>query len=430
MTIGNKQSPRHFWGTYNDVYLGVPSYNPAASYFGILEGKKWNGTDDPVFKKKIERLESATNAYQFDRSRLIYALPARQKIIYSPVYSNTTLREAMSYGSVTDPLSWSSYEIDYNTNLAVHKIFAKIRDLESPIAGLEFLGEFRETIKAIRNPAEALAAYANKHASKQLDRLTKRRSRRAILKSKYSSKPKLLEKRLIREDADWSRTLAASVLEFNFGAAPLVKTLQAAAQAAVQTFPHQGAVKILKSTFKSSVGRVGPRINTSVGSLSLYQQDADEYEYSVTIVCRVKYAGQYDGMSQLEQLAALSGLSWPKVLPVLWELAPLSVFVDYFANVGSVLEAATTSLANVVSVDRYVTRQLIRRTSLNFVPAVVSNAVIAQESSGGAVTHYYKRYTREAWALVIPTLVFTTPASSLKKLGNLASFLRLALFKN
>jgi hypothetical protein len=427
MTTGNKTSVHSLTGkwsaaTFGNTFLGQ---DPFGTYFTTV-GKSWSGSDDLGYKLKINKLESATNAYEKNVTRVIYAQKATQTSVRFTGSSFEKKQQYVEcYGSGANSVVWPTGEIDKNTNLAMHSIYAKLNELQSPIGGLEFLGEFMKTVHMIRNPAEALAAYANKHASKQVARIAKREATRGKLRARLATKPRQLGRALKREANEFSKVTAKSILEFNYGAAPLIGLVEDAAQAALKVFPEKGKVKVLRSTFKSEEAVVSPKSTVGFGPTGITTQVVNVYEYSVTIVCRVKYSGQFDGMSELQKIKAQSGLELSKLVPVLWELAPLSVFIDMFAGVGKVLTASSVSTADVVSVDRYVTRKLLRTYSVDFTEPGGFNTHV---NTPGLVVTYFYRYTREKWVMRIPRIVFTTPLGSIKKLLNLGSFVRIAFF--
>lgn len=427
MTIGNNTFRRAISGR-RTTYASNGGVVSDGNYGTLIftEGKSWNGGDNPMYQKLIDRGLNATNGYLVKRAKLLYSVPAtanREWVTSSLGFKRAVIR---TYGSETVVPGWSASIVSDLTNKAMEKLYDKLSKEENSLSGFEFLGEFRETLHSIKHPAEALAKYCNQQASQRLDKFngTKpkgpKKSRRPKLRGINDNRPRPQNQTL-------ANTAAASWLELKFGAEPLVKTLQAAADAAVRTFPKEGAVKILRAVETQKVGSTSYVPSTSWGTTGAYHQRIENlYEYTVELKARVKYDGRYDGMSQLEQLKAQSGLTFAQVLPVAWELTPLSVFMDYFVNVSGILNAAVTNTSNVLSVDRYVTRKLIRRSYINWLQS--SWPTLYDVKTEGIQTIYFKEYERAKWEMSIPTISFTTPAESITQMSNLAAFLKLAFF--
>lgn len=427
MTTGKDSFTRWFTG-YETVITtnGTKFHNEPWVAFGSRIGKWWTGADDPGFQLKIAKNQSATNMYQREESRIIYAISARNRVTYRPGNGiRTVTTEHFGNGDVTAP-SWDESVVSDLTNLAMSKLYGVLQEIANPVNGLEFLAEFRKTVQMVKNPAKALGDYLNKHLSKQVKLHTSHIARRnAILRNKRLSNKQRL-RQLSREANRWGNLAARLRLEYKFGWEPLVKTVGAAAEAAFEAFPEEGAIRTFR---RSSTRKVGITTNPieSGGHSSWYKMQIDEYEYKVTLVMRVRYDGQYDGMSSLEQLNARSGLLKTQLIPLAWELAPLSVFVDYFANVGDILAACMTETKSVASVDRYVSRRLLRRRTIDFRPNIYgpSDPTFARQ---GYVVAFTTKYTREKWTMSIPPLRFTTPADSMTQTMNLAAFVKLGFF--
>lgn len=436
MTIGNKQSVVKLWGYRNDVtmygqYVYDALWNPTVWNH---MGKRWVGEDNPNYQMLIKQGLVATNNYSSNFGKVIHAEPGS---IYATTDGSSGFIDGYyrqvnytHFGSHHSEPLWDNSLISSMTNACMGKMYNKIDSLNRKVGGFEFLGEFRDTLHLIKHPAESLAAYANKKATAHLTKVIKSRRRIAWLndnpKNYYRSKkfhfvrpkPSML-KRVKYEEKQLRRLISRSWLEFNFGAAPLIQELQAAADAAVETFPDKGSTKILRSTTteQRETTVLGPR--TGAGVVVYQEEITSVWEYRVTLVARVKYDGRYDGMSELQQLASRSGFTLRNLIPAAWELAPLSVFFDYFANVGTVLSAFATETRGV-TVDRYVKRRLLRRTSVVF--EVPARAQYAEVNPGNIVT-YYTQYDRERWVMSIPTFTFTNPLSSVAKMANLAAFI-------
>lgn len=389
-------------------------------------GKQWNGSDDPLYRQKIERGLSATNAYSVTSNKRLFARAARLYMLSAQAIGFKEI-EHRTFGQGGNTVTWDQLVITNNTNAAMAKLYMKLNREQVTYGGFELLAEFRDTIRMIKRPAESLAAYLNERASKLIALKTESKNRSdAILRSKGSKST--IRRRLNKEQSDLRRMVSASWLELQFGVKPLLGTLADMADTSLEIFPREGAVKILTASSTERVRKV-TRTQTGFGNVSYVTNIIEDYEYKVELKARVRYAGQYDGMSPLELLKAKGGFTLTQLVPLAWELAPLSVFVDYFVNVGDILTACMTETKNVTSVDRYISRKLIRRQEITLaIP--VWGIRDPNRSNDGLVLDYFKLYTREKYVMSIPPVMFTSPADSLSKQLNLLAFLDLAFFNN
>lgn len=389
-------------------------------------GKKWTGADDPGWKTKIEQGVSATNAYTSEFSYLVKWISARTKTMTKPHNGFGPVTSEL-YGYAPAYPTWNEALVKSMTNITMGKLYGVLQEIASPVAGLEFLAEFRKSVQMIKSPVKSLGDYLNKHLSKQVKAFEQHQQRKSrIFAKKHRSHQKLLRE-LGRETRRFSKIVAQLRLEYKFGWEPLVRTVGAAAKAAVDTFPEKGVITTYRKSHVQTVENSSTSTN-SAGRDVWYQTVTDVYEYKVTLVMRVRQSGQYAGMSELEQLVARSGFLKSQLIPLAWELTPLSVFEDYFMNVGQVLAAACTETKDVTSVDRYVRRRLVRRVITEFRYSQYGPKDPTMERKG-LVVQAFGKYTREKWSMSIPPLRFTTPLDNTNQLLNLTSFVRLAFFK-
>lgn len=410
ITLSNRHAKVPKFGTPSSTLSGGP-------YFKI--GKRWVGNDNPAFMQLISRQSSATNKYDLYLRKLVVQQPAE-------TYIANSLNNKWSYQSCYSSGNFGHQGFDeaivtrltgeaYNT---IHKKLQKDRDSYN---GFEFLAEFHKAVKMIRNPAEALAGYLNRRAEDAVRLKAMSAERSARIRRSRARRSTIIQ-RLNREARHLSKALASLRLETQYGWKPLVSELEGIASLAYKSFPSKGAVKIFKAHRKDTT-TVSFRDNVTIGDTIFDIYESRTYEYTVELKARQTYTGRYDGMGFLELLAAKGGFRINRLLPLAWELTPLSVFVDMFVNVGDILSASMAETADLSSVDRYVTRRCIIRKEI--VPRAPVYGQFIVPPRNGAVVVTEKHYSREKWALGIPPLTFTIPAIGSGQSGNL-----LALFYN
>jgi hypothetical protein len=204
--------------------------------------------------------------------------------------------------------------------LAQNRGLAKAWDkLGSHFEGLTALGELRETVRGIRHPAQALRKGLDDYLNGA------RKVRRAIRKS---SKIPRKHKRDAYIDA-----VSGSWLEYSYGWAPLLNDIEDGFAAfrermgapAVQRFRAVGHAD-LKANWKQ----------TGIGIWYSYSTRHSNPHFTTYVI----YQGAAKSLltSDASVLESL-GVYPAAFIPTAWELTPWSMVIDYFTNVGDVLNA-------------------------------------------------------------------------------------------
>lgn len=202
--------------------------------------------------------------------------------------------------------SQSVYEI------ALGNMLANANELASPLKGQIFLGELRKTLNMIRRPASALRDSF----------------------SQYLNKAFLIRKRRVRP----VRVLADTYLEYLHGWTPLFYDVKRACQA----YKDLQATSEYGRAFGKGSNKETVRQDYAISILPA-QPVRVEVSKSTTTSSSCKWIGvcryAYDGIqaAPATRLQRLAGFRWEEFTPTLWELLPYSWVVDYFTNVGTIL---------------------------------------------------------------------------------------------
>lgn len=186
-----------------------------------------------------------------------------------------------------------------------------------------FLGELRETLHMIRRPAQSL----RKRVGEYLADVQKNARRLKRLPKPAREK--------------W---VSNTYLEYSFGWAPLLSDLDDARKYL------QRRQDILFKEIKTTKGVASVRAlrdetlqSTTVGPATLIRSR----RYVDTYTC--VYAGGVASTATGRTLvnASAMGLSARNFVPTLWELIPWSFVIDYFSNIGDVIEAWSNQRINL-----------------------------------------------------------------------------------
>jgi hypothetical protein len=233
-----------------------------------------------------------------------------QRLYGSPWLSNLALPTADS-----DLLS----QVDNQANMIFRSKAQKfLRLLQAGVA----IGEIKEVIHLIRNPAMAIRGGLREY----LNRLNSRGFRNSY---RRSTRPSRL------------RMLSDSWLEVSFGWKPLISDVIGGAELAsrlINNFRERKLIPAVAIGRKTTFGT--DNITTSGGNLT-FRRRKQVQTYEVVVV--------YRGLVSTEPEDTLfgfngsvlgsAGLSLLDFIPTIYELIPFSFLVDYFTNIGGIIDS-------------------------------------------------------------------------------------------
>nr|QDH86722.1 MAG: hypothetical protein H2BulkLitter12682_000004 [Leviviridae sp.] len=248
-------------------------------------------------------------------------------------------------GGLTIPPTFNGFVGTANADTrATRALYAKIRDLSQQFAGGVFAGEIRQTIALVSHPANSILNITKAYLAKQ---------RRVISSaSKRGTKPKALRK-----------AIANGYLEWTFGVQPLIGDLKDAS-VALQRLLYDAPRRRFSATGNFQSGGFTVKAPISQGQLVWTRKRLDITRQTVRYYGMFQEAKPGDSFgAQVGRIADLSGFNLRQFVPTIWELIPYSFLVDYFVNVGEMLEAASTDTSQVrwlnrVSVEKAVGQEI------------------------------------------------------------------------
>jgi hypothetical protein len=211
-------------------------------------------------------------------------------------------------------------------NSALSSYVSKVRGVQTTFQGGVFLGELKETIEMLVSPAKTLRHGLSSYLAtlKKRKRQVKRVSPRKRLSAAKS-------------------VIADTWLEYAFGWRPLIHDIDDAMKTLANQYAssprwvpvfavgkdERFADMTLQSIMSPTLGRIYNRIH---------------YE----IVKEVKYRGQVNMVHPTNLGSFHAGIWNPQeIIPTVWELIPYSFLVDYFANIGAMISAASLIESNL-----------------------------------------------------------------------------------
>lgn len=284
-------------------------------------------------------------------------------------------------------------------NAAISEFISKARSAQTALYSGVVLGELREALHMIRNPAQSLRRGIG-------DYFTALRKRR-------KGTPK--QKR---------RALSQTWLEYSFGWVPLINDIKGGARV-LDELLYRNESKYIRGFAVEESGLSTGSSSYAVGTIRY------DIDWSRVDSCLVVYRGvvnlETNGRASVQQLLG-NPLKLENFVPTVWELIPYSFVVDYFTNIGDILSAASYASSNFRWRNRTVIkerREIRTATRPVFSPPTLGRVVREQRFSGGSSEAVKRTVNRtRSSGLLIPTLEFTVPGMTSLKWLNLAALAR------
>lgn len=304
------------------------------------------GYSNPDWRDRIRKHKSATTALEGELRDYTPGIGVqRVKFKYTTgVEAEVTDRGEMVYINLRAlPNLHSSVEPNVSA-----RFLKRINNAQTEFRGLTFLGELRESLQMLRNPAKGLRTGIDRYMNDAV-KSAKRAGRRP------NSSRKLPKKERTRR---MDRAVADTWLEHAFGWSPLIADVKSASK----------ALDRRKERYSSSYTRVSSSyryVTTDIGSWADVKSQAVGRRWRVLTIntSSIRYYGQLANTADnaVESDQKLFGLRWEELVPTAWELIPYSFLVDYFTNVGDVIDgylARTTKMAWVAKTIRKESRAI------------------------------------------------------------------------
>jgi hypothetical protein len=284
---------------------------------------KGDGIDG--WKRKIRECKPATSTLEGTRQSCRSGIGGYASVTYRPVANNLwnriEFRGSLSITSVV-PADPSSILITSVKNAVIQKVLRQVRKGQTSLQGLVTAGEMGETLRMMRNRSQS---FHNALLNNYLGGL-RRLSPRSI-------------GRLFRSGA-MTRFLSDTWLEFQFGWKPLLSDVEAGAKALAHTLNYQSPrIRLFAEASSSEKGSV-TKNSIGLGHSTLVARRQTVSEYSCKIYGALHLDVDEKPVIAIQQFG-LNPLT--EFLPTLWELLPYSFLVDYFTNVGGIIEAYSTN---------------------------------------------------------------------------------------
>lgn len=416
--------------SYLDTVSGASWENPAViqkvNSLSWTTDESKSGVKNPSWRHQVANHIEASTGF-FARRRTVNANAGSAKSQYTDNVGNlkiTTKTELNGFFPVS--LEFFSPDPTVATraaNDARDKAYAKIKSLQTPANGGVFLGELREAVHMIRNPAAGLSRLimGEQYSS------TKKNLWAASKPNPKRRKSRNPTKKDIKRSV--SGAMADSWLENSFGWQPFISDIKSGAVALAKLNVDP---EFLPFRVRGSASGKPVIINNGVWGISGF------ISYDETLVKTTESSKQYYGevrnkvggegtglikaAGTINRYADAFGLTARDFIPTVWELIPYSFLVDYFSNVGDVLSQSFVDMGSLVRLSSTTVHKGV--TKAHETGFRGSNPTITASGSMPVVTIIDKTVNRTpGFDLVPASLRFELPGISSRKWANMGALI-------
>lgn len=271
------------------------------------------------WKKKIRQGESATTSLSASgRTTTAGGTSMRTTITWVDPGNNPDFpRTSIKTGAVIQPpfTTFPSGSVGDASSQAISRFISKCRAAQTQIQSQVAVGEYKDTIRTVASAATLVRS----RASKLLFQLARDKKKYFYHATKRVKKAHLSER--------W--------LEFSFGVRPLVSDIQGAAKALGRLQTRQDAQRVQAgaNVTDSFVQFPNSGMSNGIFGMQFDYRTVSSHDYRL-------YGSVRLATSTVGAVVETAGLSWREFVPTIWELIPYSFLVDYFTNIGNIIDAA------------------------------------------------------------------------------------------
>lgn len=240
----------------------------------------------------------------------------------------------------TEPTTPSTVMNPLASDIALSRAVADARSKQNHFRGGNFLAELADTIRGLRNPVKGFRGLLDTYHRNARRRVKSAVGRRPIPVSQSDFRRLEKDKPDVARAAQ--RALSDSWLEANFGWSPLLSD----AVDAYHALRRLSARVPLERFYGAHKEATNPTYDSGTRALDGYT-----LRFTVRIESEsfVKYYGAVRLQTGTPTGSALEefGVKARDFLPAVWEAIPYSFLIDYFSNVGDIIEAVSFPQSNM-----------------------------------------------------------------------------------
>lgn len=393
----NKSSPGTFIrrGIYG---FGSAPYNFCGGSTLIYDPRTWTnsvtGADNPRWKQIILAGGNATNI--LSGSKRVIKGSMSDEVISKASHDNggPCFDWFVATGSLIPPVFFGAPSVDETSAVANarRQVISRAKSILTPVQAGVVMGELTKTVQMIKHPAATL---------------------RKSFDNYFSALKKVPRK---KSSAYRRKALNDTYLEYTYGWRPLM----ADAQNGLDTMRSYLAKRpfelqeVRGKGFSESTS-FGSEAGNSYSGCQVWYRPANYRKLEVKTVAGIRIQSR----ATLDSLPRSLGLYPESFVPTAYELMPYSFFIDYFSNVGAIIDGACLVNGNMTWSCE--TKRTVARTTAMLTRVIGSNPYVVQSASVSNTVWEESSVDRQALTSIVPPLDFRLPAFGSKTALNIAA---------
>jgi hypothetical protein len=302
-----------------------------------------------------------------------------------------------------DPSSMSSVKAN---SQALGKFVRRIADVNMAFNGGVFLGELRQTLQTIRNPAKGLRNLVDDWGT------AARRIRSSHIYPLAFRKTKVAE------------ALADSWLEVQYGWRPLLNDIDDGCKALAEFNGGRSNSTQRVTAHGNSEGNATTTSSGHTSGLAVWNTNTVSFDRCIVVF---RGAMRMEARDPQAMDPALFGFSIENFVPTAWELIPYSFLIDYFSNIGDIINGWSHLGTRLAWCNRTEIKELyVESTSqADLTTAKANDNTVVSVSGSPAKSIFAKRriLRAEYTGTLVPDFQLEVPGSGSLKWLNIAALI-------
>lgn len=373
------------------------------------------GDSLPSWKQRIAAHENATTSLGGTFETFEWNRSEGHVICKDPSTPNNLPVEKHHWGDIAADFISKPVFMPFSSKAearASAEFLSAVRKTSQKLSGPTFLGELRETYHMLRKPAAALWDGIERYeaALRRANRVNRRR---------YFTKDKPTYARNL------SQIASGLWLEHSFGWVPFLHDVDDARSAYNSLF-DEPRIEHISAGGHDAKDVGGPSLSNAVNKTLWFNYKTMDVHHETI---RYRGAVKAQAATTAQDRLARYGFHPSEFIPTAWELLPWSFLIDYFTNIGDILNSAATDTTNVAWVSKSRITRVVRKLDISLdIPrnqaAYAAFHPLDVNGSTGTAKWSVSTLTRGSSGVpTTPSLYFTYPTSP-KRLANVAALLK------
>jgi len=331
MAYSKDEYQSHSWRYHAVGNTGIPVDSSGRQETIVTK----TGLSVPKYRSIIKSHGNATSAYSRTAMLKVVKLePFGGNVVTNPFRPpNLIVRESVAGTWFPHLPPGGSQDGSDASTLALQRLYKRLSEQQTHFHAMQFLGELHETIALFKHPFRTAKSLVDKYFDTVRENASRYRPRRSLPGRRK-----------------FEKAIADSWLETAFGIRPLISDVKDAAKAAM-TLAYDNNLKRDRIVGTGQTFVSGSELSTTTGVAG-----TNFVKLKSHAVGRIEHLARYEAFLDWSRSAAtgslgrvleVTGFRPDLFIPTLYELAPWSFLVDYFTNLGTVIETGCQSQANV-----------------------------------------------------------------------------------